>query len=242
MQKVLFVDQNKTICICHTVAGNFPPLGTLGTLGICPRAASVRVASVEFTFLNFVAMSSPGSPIQKYFLKAGAYPCPWMMCQTSSSVASTRSLVLFTPVHSGLVSASFCGAEHSNFLLLKGTNQLSGDLFFLTTANAGLSFLNKCLRMTGVSTQPSSSLSSHSAMMEAACCNLASDTELWTKTATPKTLVNLYPAMGDFNFGKTTVLPDVVVGALVVTLGFLVVAGAAVVTKPSSPEPGSPPG
>ena len=42
----------------------------------------------------------------------------------------------------------------------------------------------------------------------------------------------LYPAMGDFNFGKTTVLPDVVVGALVVTLGFLVVAGAAVVPEP----------
>jgi len=83
-------------------------------------------------------------------------------------------------------------------------------------------------------------------MMEATCWNLASETELCAKTATPKTLVYLYPAIGDFNFGKTTVLPDglLVVGDLVVTAGFfvvtvgalVVVTGAVVVPKPE-PEP-----
>ena len=60
-------------------------------------------------------------------------------------------------------------------------------------------------------------------------------------------MVNLYPAMGDVNFGKTTVLPEeglLVVGALVVAVGFFVVivigtvvaTGVLVVAEPE-PEP-----
>ena len=55
----------------HTFAGNFPPFGTLGDLGIPPRAASRRVARVELTFLNLVFASSK-VPVPKYFLNAGA--------------------------------------------------------------------------------------------------------------------------------------------------------------------------
>ena len=51
-------------------------------------------------------------------------------------------------------------------------------------------------------------------------------------------MVNLYPAMGDVNFGKTTVLPEeglLVVGVWVVAVGFCVVAVGALVL--ADPEP-----